>query len=96
MNKKATLSLLKNYKKEKGSRYGISALGVFGSVARGESTEGSDVDVVIRMKKPNLLLLSKIRIELEEQFQTHVDLVSYRDKMNPFLKQRINNEAVYV
>lgn len=96
MNKRSTLNLLKNYKKEKGSQYGISALGIFGSIARGEGTEGSDIDVVIRLKKPNLLLLSRIRIELEEKFQTHVDIVSYRDKMNPFLKQRINNEAVYV
>ena len=96
MNKKTALSLLKNYKKENGMQYGISALGVFGSYARGEQSAGSDIDVVIRMKRPNLLLLSKIRIELEDKLKTHVDIVSYREKMNPFLKQRINSEAIYV
>ena len=34
--------------------------------------------------------------DLEENFQRHVDIVRYRDKMNPFLKKRIENEAVYV
>ena len=29
-------------------------------------------------------------------FQRHVDIIQYREKMNPFLKKRIDQEAVYV
>ena len=39
------LSLLGGFLPYARDRYGITRLGVFGSVARGEQTEGSDVDV---------------------------------------------------
>ena len=71
-------------------------MGVFGSVARGMANDESDVDIVVRMNTPNLLKLSRIRIELEERLNQHVDLVSYRPRMNAFLKERIGQEACYV
>jgi len=48
------------------------------------------------MKRPDLLKLSRMRIELEEQMHVHVDIINYREKMNDFLKKRIDSEAVYV
>ena len=39
------LELLKLYKQVNARKYGFSRLGVFGSVARGEQTEHSDVDI---------------------------------------------------
>ena len=52
--------------------------------------------MVVSLKEPNLLTLSRIRIELEEQLHRHVDIVSYRERMNPFLKERIKQEVCYV
>ena len=40
------LQLLKQFKDSKAMQYGIRKIGLFGSVARGEHKEGSDVDVV--------------------------------------------------
>ncbi len=96
MNREMILQILRGYKEEVGARYGITALGVFGSVARGQATEESDVDVVIQTKTPNLLILSRVRQELEERIVRRVDLVRYREQMNPFLKKRIDRDAVYV
>ncbi len=36
-----------------------------------------------------------IKQDLEEQLGSKVDIVSYRPTMNPFLKRRIDQEAVY-
>lgn len=96
MNKMDTLQILTQYQKESGRRYGILSLGIFGSLARDVSSDASDVDVVVRLKEPNLFTLSRIRIELEERLNRHVDIVSYRERMNPFLKERIQQEACYV
>ena len=96
MDKKSALEALRQFQHENGSRYGILSLGLFGSMARDAATESSDVDVVISLKKPNLLTLSKIRLELEEQLHRNVDLVSYRERMNPFLKERIQRDVSYV
>lgn len=96
MDKNTALQALKQFQQEFGSRYGILSLGLFGSIARDEATDESDVDVVISLREPNLFTLSRIRLELEEQLHRPVDIVSYRERMNPFLKERIEQEACYV
>ncbi|MDD2456305.1 MAG: nucleotidyltransferase domain-containing protein [Kiritimatiellae bacterium] len=90
------LTELKQYRQEFGGKYGILSLGVFGSMARGAGSDGRDIDVVVSLKEPNLFTLSRIRIDLEERLRRPVDIVSLRDRMNPFLKNRIQQEAIYV
>jgi len=90
------LSILRDYKKQFADQYGITAIGVFGSAARGQDHDDSDVDVVIQITKPDLFILAGIKSELEEKLHKQVDIVTYRQKMNRFLKNRIDRDAVYV
>lgn len=90
------LAELKTFKKLHGDEYGLRALGVFGSFARGEATEESDVDIVFETNQPNLFRTSRMRQKLEELLAHHVDVVRFRDNMNPRLKKRILQEARYV
>lgn len=96
MGRDEILSALRKFKDEYTDKYGIMALGIFGSVARGEADETSDVDIVVRLQKSDLFILVGIKNELEERLHMSVDIVTYRDAMNQFLKTRINREAVYV
>ncbi len=96
VNRQKVMEELKKFQREFGDRYGILFMGLFGSFARDVALEGSDIDVVVRLREPNLFTLSRIRIELEERLQRHVDIVSYRERMNPFLKDRIRREVCYV
>ena len=95
VNKRNILEILQSYKKEAAQKYGILDIGVFGSAARGEVKEESDVDVVIRILKPDLFLLVGIKNELEKKLHRPVDIVTYRENMNQFLKERIDAEAIY-
>jgi len=70
-------------------------IGIFGSTARGDAREESDVDIVLRIREPDLFMLVGIKEELEERLHRPVDIVTYRDNMNLFLKKRIDEEAVY-
>ena len=90
------LDILKKRKEEFAVAYGVTDIGIFGSLARGESETGSDVDVVVKMIKPDLFFMVHIKEELEDDYRTKVDIVHYREKMNAFLKKRIDREAVYV
>lgn len=57
----------------------VAFLGVFGSAARGETHESSDVDFLVRYGKPKGLFdHSRIALELESLFGRHVDLVTDR------------------
>lgn len=90
------LETLRRHKNDFKEQYGIIRIGIFGSVARNEAKDESDIDVVIEMKKPDLFYMVHIKETLENDFQRPVDIVHFRDKMNIFLKDRINREAVYV
>ena len=88
--------MLSNYKPVAKKKYGLTRIGIFGSVARGEQTEQSDVDVCYEGKAPSLLTLDLIQCDLEKLFDCKVDMVRVRDNMNALLKKRIEREAVYV
>jgi uncharacterized protein len=76
--------------------YWFLVLGVFGSVARNEAKESSDIDVVLKTETPDPYNIVHIKEDLEQRLKRRVDIVRLRNKMNPFLAQRIKGEAVYV
>ena len=90
------LAILRYHKPLFSEQYGVTDLGVFGSVARDEAHPDSDVDIVVRMREPKLFFMVHIKDALEEVFQRPVDIIQYRETMNPFLKKRIDRDAVYV
>ncbi len=96
ISRQQTLTVLERFKSEAGSEYGIVSLGVFGSLARNEATADSDVDVVVETEKADPFLLVHLKEQLESLLNTPVDIVRKRQHMNPFLKKRIERDAVYV
>ncbi|WP_163329310.1 nucleotidyltransferase family protein [Desulfurobacterium thermolithotrophum] len=96
LDKKMILQSLRRYKSLLENKYGVSKLGVFGSVARGEIKETSDVDVVIEIRNADPFILLDIKEELTKLLGCKVDLIRLRKNMNRFLKKRIEKEAIYV
>lgn len=90
------IDLMRRYATDNKRRNSIVRLGIFGSAARDQLTDSSDVDVVVELAKPDLFVLIGIKQDLEEILARPVDIVRYREKMNPELKRRIEAEAVYV
>jgi predicted nucleotidyltransferase len=87
---------LRRFKEINQQQYNIIRIGLFGSAARDNIRDQSDIDVVVELETQNLFDLIGIKLDLEEQLSQEVDIVSYRKKMNEFLKRRIDKEAVYV
>ncbi|MES9884571.1 MAG: nucleotidyltransferase domain-containing protein [Sedimenticola sp.] len=79
------LKVLKDRKRELFDKYHITRLGLFGSVARDEATEASDVDIVVEMP-PDLFLRVHLKEDLEAALHSPVDVIRYRKQMNNFLK----------
>jgi len=74
----------------------IIKIGIFGSVARNEYNQESGIDVVVEQKYPDLFLLGRIKIELEEKFNNHVDIIRVTNEINPYMKKRIERDFIYV
>jgi predicted nucleotidyltransferase len=90
------LAALGQFKAYATKRYGIDQIGVFGSVARGEQTDNSDVDIFYSGKALSLFTLDEMQCELEKLLGCKVDIVRMRDNMNPLLRSRIKKEGCYV
>ena len=75
--------------------YGVKRLGLFGSCARGECSEASDLDFVVEFDKKSFDLYMDLKAFLEELFGCQVDLV-LADTIKPRLRTTILVEAVYV
>ncbi len=95
-NREAVLQELRRIKPDLEKRYGVTKIGIFGSFARNEISEDSDVDVVLEMSEPDLFYMVHIKEALEQRFRMPVDVIRYRALMNKYLKARIDREAVYV
>jgi predicted nucleotidyltransferase len=96
MTRDEILGILREFKRDFSEQYGIVELGVFGSYARDEAREDSDVDIVFQAREPNLFRTVRMKEALERVLVRHVDVVRWRESMNPRLKARIADEARYV
>jgi len=79
MEKNQVLHILSEHKNELNS-HGVKAIALFGSVARGEATIKSDVDILVEFDriqhKPGLFAFVRLRRRLEELLGAKVDLVT--------------------
>ena len=95
MTKAEIISCLQSRKPAFISGFGIESIGIFGSVARDEATEHSDVDVVVQMP-PSFKAFIELQSELEKAFERRVDLVTLHNNMRPRFEKRILKEAIFV
>ncbi len=76
---------------------GVKRASLFGSFARGDATDESDIDLLIEFKgkTKSLLDLAALKIHLEESLGRHVDLVTY-NSLHPLLRDQILSEQVVI
>ncbi len=77
------------------SKYGVSTLGLFGSIVRDDFTDKSDIDIVVSFSKPIDIDFFDLADELEEKLNRKVDLVS-RNAIKPRYYEVIKTEILYV
>ena len=67
----------------------VEYAGIFGSVARGEDKDTSDIDILVKFRKP-ISLLGLIRLErmISEKIGKEVDLTT-EDSLSPLIKEEI-------
>lgn len=89
------INVLNEHSNEMRKLFGVSSLRLFGSVARNQHTEYSDIDVCVDMP-PRLFKLVGLSSYLEELLGCHVDVIRNHKNMNSLLKQEIEKDGIYV
>lgn len=70
----------------------VAMVGVFGSMARGEAKEDSDIDLLVRLTRPkSLLSLVALERKLADALGRRVDLLT-ENALSPYLRDRILGE----
>lgn len=75
--------------------FNITSLSIFGSVAREEQKEGSDVDIFVTMP-PRIYLVIGAQQYLEELLGCKVDIVRDHPSLNPYLRQQIEQDGICI
>ena len=76
------------------ARHGARNLRVFGSVARGDSDQDSDLDLLVEMEAGRSLLdMGGLLMELQDMLGCKVDVVSEKG-LSPRVRERVLGEAV--
>jgi uncharacterized protein len=95
INKKIILTKLKQSKNEIFEKYPIKSLALFGSHARDEASEKSDVDILVEFSKPTAFEIVDLTMDLEKLFQKKVDVVSKKG-LKPSLYTFVEKDLIYV
>ena len=75
-------------------KYGAKNIRVFGSVARGEEKQGSDIDIIVEMKQGSSLLdIIAIKQDIEDLLGRKVDVIT-EASISPYIRTEILREAV--
>ena len=89
--------ILLEHKEEIRQKYGIIILGVFGSYARGEQKETSDVDIIVELERPIGLRFFELYDYLENILGTKVDVLTLSSlKQKTLLWENVKENIVYV
>ena len=89
------MDMLKQHADEVQARFGITSMRMFGSVARNEHSDGSDVDLFVTMPPQfyNYIAASQY---LQGLLGCNVDLIRSHKNLRPFFKKQIEEDGVDV
>ena len=96
MNRQEILTRLTNHAGQIRQLFSVRKLSIFGSVARDQADENSDVDILVEFaKKPNFDCFMDLKFYLEDLLGTRIDLVT-RNALRPRMSQLIEQELIHV
>jgi len=77
-------------------RYRLGRMGVFGSVARGEESSGSDLDLAVDFQGDDALFdrFMDLKSELERRYGRQVDLVTIASIRNPVFRRAVERDLI--
>lgn len=90
------LAILRTWKPEAQAKYGITTLGLFGSCARGQQHDCSDIDLCFDGGHPTLLTIAHMESELEILTGSKVQMTIIHDGLSERLKENIKKDMIEI
>lgn len=93
-NTNDVIELLSKHEKQIKDRFSVRKIGVFGSYAKGNEKETSDIDILVEFEKATFDNFMDLLFFLEELFVREVDLVT-SNGISPYIRPRVEEEVVW-
>lgn len=75
--------------------YGVRSLRLFGSLARDEQKESSDVDVFVDMD-PDIIKMAGLKQYLEDLLKCKVDLIRKHNNNDLYLLKQVEKDGIFI
>src|SRR3990167_1052777 len=88
--------IIQKHKEDLEEKYAVKEIGIFGSCARGEQDETSDIDILIELEKPvGIVKFLKLEKHLSLLLEAKVDIVT-KKALKPYIGRQILQEVDYI
>jgi uncharacterized protein len=88
--------IIQQHKEDLKEKYAVKEIGIFGSYARGEQDETSDIDILLELEKPvGIVKFLKLERRLSLLLETKVEIVT-KKALKPYIGRQILQEVDYV
>jgi predicted nucleotidyltransferase len=95
MTKDSILATLKEKKKFMQNNYGVDRIGLFGSYAKDDALETSDIDIYVEFNNKTFDNLAGLWNYLEDLYQTKIDLIHKHKNNNKVILNNIQKEVLF-
>ncbi|NQY21963.1 MAG: nucleotidyltransferase domain-containing protein [Campylobacteraceae bacterium] len=95
INRTDILSYLEEHYSEFKTKYNVEQIGLFGSYARNEESEDSDINIFVKMKS-SLFDLIAIKDQIENDLHKRVDIIREHKNIKPILLRTIKKDLINV
>ena len=89
------MDVLKNDKAFLRKEFGVINIGLFGSYAKGNQKEDSDIDFLVELQEPRFEWLAGLQIYLETKFGRKIELLRKGKNVNQRLIQKVERDIIY-
>lgn len=90
------IDILRAFKLNNADKYGIESIALFGSFARNEQKENSDIDILISLEKSSLYIYAALKDDLESILCRTVDIISAKSRLREEFRESIKKDLIYV
>lgn len=96
MNKLAIIETVRKEKAYLKSHFGVEEIALFGSYAKGDEKPGSDVDLLVSLKKPSYSVLMGLYDYLEKKLKAKIEITRKGPHISDRFLQHISKDLIYV
>jgi len=88
------IDLIKSHANDIKTLFSVRRIGIFGSFARGEQKDSSDVDILVEFEKPTFKNFMNLSFYLEDLLEREVDLVTLKG-LHPRIRPYVEKDVIW-